>query len=577
MTLDCPTSHCPFLRVLCTLHLSISAMYHTINVPHSAPAQNGVSAKQVAGLAALAVVGALVGYTATAGYLVTASPVMHYTTAPGTTQVVGRAATQLQAGPVEWAQGMAAPMVQQVVDMINGPAPVPEVVREPQFVPEVSDLTVATGTLGSVVAIAAGLAMLAAAVYSAVVPKRKVAVAASAGLTLPPAMAESKELRSRTTVEAVPASARGRASMSLEAFPNPLEGFADKRKTCIITGTSSGLGKQTARALCESGEWYVIMAVRDPSKMRAVAAEMRLPKDSYEVMDCELESLRSVRQFVKRFKSLGRQVDSLVCNAALYLPNQRSPSFTEDGFERCFQVNHLAHFLMIRLLLDDIAKSAHKRIIVVGSITGNNNTVGGGVVYPLANLGKMQGLKAGMQQPISMIDGKAWNGAKAYKDSKVCNMMTIRELHRRYHKQLGITFSTMYPGCIAETALFRQKRGWFRTLFPVFMRYVTGGYVSEQEAGDRLAECVDSPSTAKSGVYWSWNGGARTVAYFGKTGRGEEIGLTGAGGAGGALFENEPSELVRDPYTANSMYELCEELLGLRYDARVKNAEPALL
>ena len=52
-------------------------------------------------------------------------------------------------------------------------------------------------------------------------------------------------------------------------------------------------------------------------------------------------------------------------------------------------------------------------------------------------------------------------------------MQTIRELHRRYHKQLGITFSTMYPGCIAETSLFRQKRGWFRTLFPLFMRYVS--------------------------------------------------------------------------------------------------------
>ena len=53
----------------------------------------------------------------------------------------------------------------------------------------------------------------------------------------------------------------------------------------------------------------------------------------------------------------------------------------------------------------------------------------------------------------------------------MCNMQTIRELHRRYNKQLGITFSTMYPGCIAETALFRQKRGWFRTLFPLFMKY----------------------------------------------------------------------------------------------------------
>lgn len=357
---------------------------------------------------------------------------------------------------------------------------------------------------------------------------------------------------------------------------SPLDGLFDQRKTVVITGASSGLGLQTARALANSGQWKVIMACRNVAKAKSAARELGMNEDSYEVMNLELESFRSVRSFCKELKSKVKSIDSLVCNAALYLPNQRTPDFTEDGFERCFQVNHLSHYLMIRLLLDDVAKSPHKRIIVVGSITGNNNTVGGGAVYPLADLGKLQGMKAGMQAPICMIDGKSWNGAKAYKDSKVCNMMTVRELHRRYNKQLGITFSTMYPGCIAESGLFRQKRGWFRTLFPLFMKYVTGGYVSQEEAGDRLAECVDSPATKKSGVYWSWNGGARTVAYFGKTGKGSEIGLTGAGGSGGALFENEPSDLVRDPYTANEMYELSQELCGLKPDPRTKNAEAAL-
>ena len=41
-------------------------------------------------------------------------------------------------------------------------------------------------------------------------------------------------------------------------------------------------------------------------------------------------------------------------------------------------------------------------------------------------------------------------------------MMTVSELHRRYHEDTGIVFSSMYPGCIAETALFREKRTWFR-------------------------------------------------------------------------------------------------------------------
>ena len=114
-------------------------------------------------------------------------------------------------------------------------------------------------------------------------------------------------------------------------------------------------------------------------------------------------------------------------------------------------------------------------MIVVGSITGNDNTVGGGLVKPIADLGELKGMEQGSKNPIAMIDGNAFDGAKAYKDSKVCNMMTINELHRRYHKSTGITFSTMYPGCIAETQLFREKRVWFQKLFPLFMKYVTGG------------------------------------------------------------------------------------------------------
>ena len=61
-----------------------------------------------------------------------------------------------------------------------------------------------------------------------------------------------------------------------------------------------------------------------------------------------------------------------------------------------------------------------------------------------------------------MLDNKEFNGAKAYKDAKLCNMMTMLELHRRYHASTGVIFASMYPGCIADSALFRQKRGWFR-------------------------------------------------------------------------------------------------------------------
>ena len=84
----------PFQLQICP---SVYTMYHTVNVPYMQPAQNGLSTQQVVGLATLALVGALAGYTATANYLATSNTVMHYTAAPAT-QV--RAPTHLQANPV---------------------------------------------------------------------------------------------------------------------------------------------------------------------------------------------------------------------------------------------------------------------------------------------------------------------------------------------------------------------------------------------------------------------------------------------------------------------------------------------
>jgi protochlorophyllide reductase len=137
-------------------------------------------------------------------------------------------------------------------------------------------------------------------------------------------------------------------------------------------------------------------------------------------------------------------------------------------------------------------------------------------------------------------------------------MMTVSELHKRYHKDTGIVFSSMYPGCIAETNLFREKRVWFRKVFPWFMKYVTGGYVNEEEAGQRLMQCIDDPKCSKSGVYWGWNGGAKTVGRWSEDGK-----PRGAGGSGGEIFENTPSDAVQDQKTAEAMWELSKRAVGL--------------
>lgn len=145
-----------------------------------------------------------------------------------------------------------------------------------------------------------------------------------------------------------------------------------RKGSVVITGASSGLGLATAKALAETGKWHVIMACRDFLKAERAAKSAGIAKENYTVMHLDLASLDSVRQFVDNFRQSGRPLDVLVCNAAVYLPTAKEPTFTAEGFELSVGTNHLGHFLLSRLLLEDLNKSDYpsKRLIIVGSITG---------------------------------------------------------------------------------------------------------------------------------------------------------------------------------------------------------------
>jgi protochlorophyllide reductase len=149
------------------------------------------------------------------------------------------------------------------------------------------------------------------------------------------------------------------------------------RKLVVVTGASSGLGRKCAAVLAKTGRYYIIMAVRDVEKAKLVAVEEEMPEGSYTVMKLELGNLQSVRDFVfnlKAFKS-AKPLDNLICNAAVYRPTDPLPAWTDDGFEMSMGVNHFGHFLLVNLLLDDMKKAKGARCCIVGSITGNTNTV----------------------------------------------------------------------------------------------------------------------------------------------------------------------------------------------------------
>jgi protochlorophyllide reductase len=224
-------------------------------------------------------------------------------------------------------------------------------------------------------------------------------------------------------------------------------------------------------------------------------------------------------------------------------------------------VNHLGHHLLSLLLLDDLAQAPDanmKRLIIVGSVTGNTNTLAG-QVPPRAGLGDMSGLRNGFKNSDrnqgALIDGTRFIGAKAYKDSKLCNMLDIKAFAERYGESTGIKFSTMYPGCIADSNLFRNHTAFFRWFFPILQKNVTKGYVTEEEAGERLASIVYDPRYSEQGAYWAWKGGGDQL--WDNYNNNNDDTRTIA-------FNNKPSKEGRDMAKATEVVDISTELVGYK-------------
>ncbi|MCM0593616.1 MAG: protochlorophyllide reductase [Gloeotrichia echinulata IR180] len=316
-----------------------------------------------------------------------------------------------------------------------------------------------------------------------------------------------------------------------------------RKSTVIITGTSSGVGLYAAKALIQTGKWHVVMACRDLLKTERAAQSVGIPQDSYTIIHLDLASLDSVRYFVKDFRTKGMSLDALVCNAAIYMPLIKEPLRSPEGFELSVATNHLGHFLLCNLLLEDLKKSSssNPRLVILGTVTHNPDELGG-KIPPRPDLGDLNGFAQGFKEPISMIDGKKFEPVKAYKDSKVCNVLTMRELHRRYYDSRNITFSSLYPGCVATTPLFRNHYPLFQKLFPLFQKYITGGFVSEELAGERVALVVADPEYSQSGVYWSWGNRQKK---------------------NGQSFVQKVSPQARDDEKAERLWDLSAKLVGL--------------
>lgn len=144
-----------------------------------------------------------------------------------------------------------------------------------------------------------------------------------------------------------------------------LEGHDLTGKTVFVTGGSSGLGQETARAMAASGA-HVILCARDQGKLdEAVAAITgEVPGARLDTLVCDLASLESIRAAGAEANERFGKIDLLINNAGVMACPRMS---TADGFEMQFGTNHLGHFALTKQLMPLVEAGEDKRIVNLSS------------------------------------------------------------------------------------------------------------------------------------------------------------------------------------------------------------------
>ena len=227
-----------------------------------------------------------------------------------------------------------------------------------------------------------------------------------------------------------------------------------KGKRVIITGPTSGVGKEITLQLAELGA-EVILACRDIQRGNEVAAKItrRTGSKDVVVMEIDTSSQQSIREFAQEFSSKYDHLDVLINNASGNrgtLPKVNSV----DGIELTFATNALGYFLLTQELLDLLKQSAPSRIINVASQYASD-----------LDLDDLQ------------FERRPFESFRAYAQSKACNRLLTWALARRLVGS-GVTANAMTPGLITETELYRNAAP---ELIQRLTRY-SGGRTSAQGA-----------------------------------------------------------------------------------------------
>lgn len=218
--------------------------------------------------------------------------------------------------------------------------------------------------------------------------------------------------------------------------------FRADGKIIIITGATSGIGKETAQGLAERGA-TVILASRDKSRGIRLQNDIRADTENNNVhfMHLDLSSFTSVRAFATLFLAQYPKLDILINNAEIMARRHR---LTEDGLESTMGVNYYGHYLLTLLLVDRLKVSAPSRVINTTHISHEWVTL--------------------CKDNVNIT--KSFNRLQSFAQSKLANALFTKELALRL-RNTGVTSNCVHPG-IMHSDISRYLSSIVPVLSPLF-------------------------------------------------------------------------------------------------------------
>ena len=278
-------------------------------------------------------------------------------------------------------------------------------------------------------------------------------------------------------------------------------------RTIIITGGHTGLGLATCRnVLTTTANTYLVWATRSVEVARQTA--LNLAPDRITVLPLDLAKLSDVRRFSEAVTTLITAgtlppLRAVVCNAGIQFAGGQHQ--TAEGIEQTFGVNHLAHFLLVNLLLPHLLPDG--RVVVVSSGTHfdapriwQSAIFGMPAPQYLGAVALAQGAV-----PAGMDPASAQANQFRYTTSKLCNLLFMYELDRRLRAAgSSITVTAFDPGLMPGTGLARAnapvERWVWKNVLPIMRLFE--GINSVDMSGRNLARLVIDPTMAGvSGQY----------------------------------------------------------------------------